>query len=123
MRRSFKSVFDAAQDRRVNMADAEDAFARAVARAVADRANAMKVADDKWRAACKRARDAAVKRRAVRVSLRSMTEKELLDLYRRWQYILSDDYAQYRNAELEEVTLMNMYMGDRVLAERGMVAA
>lgn len=119
-RRRFKTIADGAQDRRVRYCDAENAYVKAVAKAVADRAAARKRADDQWDAICARARAGACQRRALRVMYRAMGDEELLDLYRRSVYMLTDDYAPFRDVALEESTEMAVRAMRPVIDARGL---
>ena len=114
---------DAAQDRRVRVADADDAYRKAIVKARADRDAAIKRADDQWRTACQRACAGAVHRRAMRASYRAMSDQDLVDMYNRSEYILSDEYARFRDGALEEQTMLNMYMMEPVLTSRGLLVS
>lgn len=120
-RRRFKTLADAAQDRRVRYADAETAYARAIAKAVDDRAAARKRADAQWDAISARVRAGACQRRALRVMYRGMGDEELVDLYNRSVYMLTDDYAPFRDVALEESTTMAVRAMRPVIDERGLV--
>jgi hypothetical protein len=120
-RRRFKTIADAAQDRRVGYADAGVAYRRAIVKARADRTAALRRVEERWHVACARACSLAVQRRAMRVTYRAMADEDLLDLYRRYEYMLTDAYSQYRDVALEETTEMSVRAMRPVIAARGLV--
>jgi hypothetical protein len=50
-----------------------------------------------------------------------MADEDLLDLYRRYEYMLTDAYSQYRDVALEETTEMSVRAMRPVIAARGLV--
>jgi hypothetical protein len=57
----------------------------------------------------------------MRVTYRAMADEDLLDLYRRYEYMLTDAYSQYRDVALEETTEMSVRAMRPVIAARGLV--
>lgn len=114
----MSTLADAALDKRVALADAQDRYERAMLRAAEAAAVAETAANVQWQAAKRRARESAVARRRQRARYRAQTTAYLLGELETQRFRLSP-YVTLRTPEMIRAAKLHAGMIARVLESRG----
>jgi hypothetical protein len=104
------TLADAYLDLRVSLADARDEYNMALMRAKRAQDRDVRNAHLRWSTACKRARDAARKRRAWRAKLRGFDDAQLAQLSGTIQWNLGPGNALRRTPEDSARDTQNLAM-------------
>ena len=110
---------DAVQDLRVSLADARDEYDKTVARAKRTQEQQERNARMRYATACRRARAAAMERRAWRVKMRGFSDARLNEIRPQIVYRLSAEHAVYTDPDERVILQQHLDMLDAELTRPG----
>jgi len=110
---------DAAQDLRVELADARDAYRADVVRARRRYEQAKRNAHARYATACRRACTAALERRAWRAKMRGLSDERLYEIRPQIVYKLSPAWAMHTDPDERRVLAQHLDMLDAELTRPG----